>query len=200
MKAALEQFYENLSRARALSGLAKSLLAITTTVIDLTDLYRAALVLGVSALDQFVHEFVRLGMIEVHRGSRMATDANLSFRIPLSAARNGIADPARDDWLDAAVREAHSWQSFQSPDKIADAIRLVSGVRLWEEVGKEIGSDAKAVRVRLTAIVVRRNQVAHEADIDPTNPGNRWPIDSVMVEDALDYINRIVHAIYKTAA
>jgi hypothetical protein len=199
MKPALDQFNENISRARVLSGLARSLAALTTTAVDLSDIYRASLVLGVSALDQFVHEFVRIGMREVHRGNRPVTDANLSFRIPLGAARLGIADPTRDDWLDATVREAHSWQSFQHPDKIADAIRLVSGVKLWEGVAKETGTDAKAVKVRLTAIIDRRNQIAHEADMDPTNPGNRWPISSALTEDALDYIERLVHAIYKSA-
>ena len=61
-----------------------------------------------------------------------------------------------------------------------------------------MGSDAKAVKVRLTAIINRRNQIAHEADLDPTNPGNRWPIDNILTEDALDYIDRMVHAIYKS--
>jgi hypothetical protein len=199
MKTALDQFNENLSRARALSGLAKSLMALTTTAVDLSDIYRASLVLGVSALDQFVHEFVRLGMLEVHRGNRSATDAHLFFRIPLGAARVGIAEPTRNEWLDTVVREAHSWQSFQHPDKIADAIRLVSGLKLWDEVAKEIGADARTVKTRLTAIIDRRNQIAHEADMDPTNPGNQWPIDSILTEDALDYIDRVVHAIYKVA-
>jgi hypothetical protein len=198
MKLALDQFDENLSRARALSGLAKTLVGLTTAVVDLTDIYRASLVLGVSALDQFVHEFVRLGMLEVHQGTRPPTDTNLSFRIPLSAVRAGIADPSRSDWLDASVRDAHSWLSFQHPEKIAGAIRLISEVKLWDAVARAIGSDASAVKVRLIAIVDRRNQIAHEADMDPTNPGNRWPIDSALVEDALSYIRLLAHAIYSS--
>ncbi len=200
MQAALDQFQVNLSRSRILAGIADSVAALTTTAVDLTDIHRASLVLGVSALDHFVHEFVRLGMLEVHRGNRPATDANLCFKIPLAAARAGIAHPVQNDWLDAAIREAHSWQSFQRPNKIADAIRLVSGVNLWEEVAKEIGSDANAVKVRLAAIIDRRDQIAHEADMDPTNPGNRWPIDSALVNNALDYIDHLVRAIYKSAA
>ncbi|MBC5795399.1 hypothetical protein H5968_09610 [Sphaerospermopsis sp. LEGE 00249] len=32
----------------------------------------------------------------------------------------------------------------------------------------------------------RRNKIAHEADIDPTfGLGNRWPIDELMVGDAV---------------
>ena len=200
MKAALDQFQTNVARARALSGIAESLGALTTLVVDVTDIHRAALVLGVSALDHFVHEFVRLGMLEAHRGNRPVTDANLSFKIPILAVRTGFANPAQDDWLDEAIRKAHSWQSFEHPDKIADAIRLVSAIKLWQEVANEIRSDAQAVKASLTAIVDRRNKITHEADIDPTNPGHQWPINGVLVKDALDFLDRVVHTIYKLAS
>jgi hypothetical protein len=199
MKAALDQFQTNLVRARTLSGVAESIGALTTPAIDVTDIHRASLVLGVSALDYFVHEFVRLGMLEVHRGKRPATEASLSFKIPIIAVRTGFADLTKDDWLDEAVRETHSWQSFQHPDKIADAIRLVTAVKLWQQVATEIGSDAPAVKARLIVIVDRRNKIAHEADMDPTNPGNQWPISAALVKDALNFIDRVVQAIYKLA-
>lgn len=199
MKAALDQFGENLSRARSLCGLADSLAALTTEAVDSTDLYRASLVLGVSAVDHFVHEFVRLGMVEVHSGSRAPTEAHLAFKVPLSVARAAIADASDGAWLDGAVREAHSWLSFQHPDKIADAIRLVSGVRLWEEVAREMGTDSRAVKAQLSAIVDRRNKIAHEADLDPTNPGQRWPIDGELVRNALSYLDQVVRAIFQVA-
>jgi len=196
MKAALDQFAENIARARAISGLAHSLKGLTTPAIDLTDLYRASIVLGVSALDHFVHEYVRLGMIEVHQGKRASTEANLSFKLPLSAARLGISNPGQDDWLDQAIRDAHSWVSFQTPDKIANAVRLVSNIKLWEEIGKTLGVPAKQAKKELTAIIERRNKIAHEADIDPVNPGFRWPIDEALVAKALDYLERLVNAIF----
>jgi len=199
MKAALDQFQTNLARARTLSGVAESIGALTTPAIDITDIHRASLVLAVSALDYFVHEFVRLGMLEVHRGQRPATETNLSFKVPIVAVRTGLANLTQDDWLDEAVREAHSWQSFQHPDKIADAIRLVSAVKLWQQVANEIGSNATAVKARLIVIVDRRNKIAHEADMDPTNPGNQWPISGALVKDALDFIDCVVQAIYKSA-
>ena len=36
------------------------------------------------------------------------------------------------------------------------------------EIGKDLGTDTKALKARLTAIVDRRNKIAHEADMDPT--------------------------------
>lgn len=199
MQAAFDQFCENLARARSLAGLAQSLSNLTTPAVDLSDVLRASLVLAVSALDHFVHEFVRLGMLEVHRGNRPTTDAYLSFSVPMSAAREAIADTGRDDWLDQAIREAHNWQSFQHPDKIADAVRLMSDVKLWEQVAPELGMTGKTVKTQLSAIVDRRNKVAHEADMDPTNPGDRWPINEILVRDAIDFVERVAQAICKVA-
>jgi len=199
MQAAIDQFCENLARARSLAGLAQSLSSLTTAAVDLSDILRASLVLAVSALDHFVHEFARLGMLEVHRGHRPTTDAYLSFRVPMSAAREGMADTSRDEWLDQAIREAHSWLSFQHPDKIADAIRFVSNVRLWEQVASELGMTSRTVRAQLGAIIDRRNKIAHEADMDPTNPGLRWPINEALVRDAIDFIEKMAQAMFKVA-
>ena len=90
--------------------------------------------------------------------------------------------------------------SFQFPDKIADAIRLVSTVKLWEAVALKRNEDIKATKAQLRAIVDRRNQIAHEADLDPTNAGERWPIDGPLVEEAIDFIESIVRAIYEVAS
>lgn len=199
MQAALNRFRENLDRSRSLAGLAASLSKLTTEAVDLTDILRASLVLGVSALDNFVHEFVRLGILEVNQGNRLATDAHLSFKVPLYAVRIAIGDTSKDEWLDLAIREAHSWLSFQQPEKIADAIRLMSAVQLWESVSREMGMTAKGVKTQLNAIVDRRNKIAHEADMDPTNPGHRWPIDEALVEEALDFLDKLTAAIFKVA-
>ena len=117
----------------------------------------------------------------------------------MSAAREGMADTSRDEWLDQAIREAHSWLSFQHPDKIADAIRFMSNVRLWEQVASELGMTSRTVRAQLGAIIDRRNKIAHEADMDPTNPGLRWPINEALVRDAIDFIEKMAQAMFKVA-
>ena len=66
-------------------------------------------------------------------------------------------------------------------------------------MGTELESTPKAVKAQLIAIVDRRNKIAHEADMDPTNPGERWPISNVLVHDAFDYIESVVRAIDKVA-
>ncbi|WP_416233475.1 HEPN domain-containing protein [Anabaena sp. UHCC 0451] len=55
----------------------------------------------------------------------------------------------------------------------------------------------KKIKQDLQEIVKRRNKIAHEADIDPTlGLGNRWPIDELLVGDAVDFIEQVVESIH----
>jgi hypothetical protein len=199
MHSALQQFRSNLLRARELGTLATAVTQITTTAIDVSDMWRAQIVLGVSALDYLIHELARIGMIEISKGTRPQTDAFSKFQLPLEAVERAINGQSHESWLGDTVREKHSWISFQHPDKIADAIRLISPKKLWEDVGRELNLPAKEVKLRVEMIVDRRNKIAHEADMDPANPGFRWPISHQMASDALDEIERIAQALFKVA-
>lgn len=199
MHNALLQFRTNLLRARELGTLAVAVTKITTTAIDVSDMWRAQIVLGVSALDYLIHEMARIGMIEIAKGIRPTTDAFSKFQLPLNAVEHALNGQSHESWLGDTVREKHSWISFQHPDKIADAIRLISPIKLWEEVGSELNLTAKDIKLRIEMIVDRRNKIAHEADMDPTNPGFRWPIHQQMASDALDEIERVAEAVFKVA-
>ncbi len=139
-------------------------------------------------------------MIESAAGARPKTDAFRRFQLPLGAVDLGFSGQPHDVWLGEAVREKHSWLSFQHPDKIADAIRLISSIKLWDEVGQEMGMTAGDVKIQLEVIVDRRNKIAHEADMDPTNPGFRWPITQVMVKESLDFIEKVAEAVFRRVA
>lgn len=101
-------------------------------------------------------------------------------------------------WLEDEIRERLGYQSFQQPDKIADAVRLISDKRLWEEVAGELSRSPRDIKQQLAAIVDRRNKIAHEADIDPTfGIGDRWSINEALVNDAVDFIEQIVEVIHQ---
>ena len=184
----LAEFERNLDRAKYLVELEESLKTITTEVMDLSDLLRAALVLGVGAFDHFIHEHVRTEMLAVHSGFRPRTPAYERFHIPMGVVTTALTKPGAAEWLDEAIRANHGWKSFQHPRKIADAIKLISPVRVWQEVADELGRDPSSVKTQLMAIVDRRNKIAHEADMDPTDPGSRWPITPSLVRDALSFV------------
>ena len=196
MQAAINQFRINIDYVRHLGTIYKALRSQTTVALDLSDILRAQLVMAVSVLDYYIHEIVRLGMLEIYHGHRIQTEAFSRFQIVLSGALQCISNPTSDDWLEDQIRNRHSFQSFQQPDKIADAIRLISDVELWKEVAKHLGKTSDDVKQQLTLIVNRRNQIAHEADIDPSF-GTRWPIDEILVNESVGFIEQLAETIYK---
>ena len=198
MQSALDQFHISISRVRDLIAVHNSIKAQSTPALDLSDILRAALVLSVSALDYYVHEVVKLGMLEVHRGTRSEPPAFAKFQINLGSAREWLsADVGLDYWLEDEIQQRHSYKSFQQPDNIADAIRLISDKKLWEEVRKVMNRTAKDIKQELGIIVDRRNKISHEADIDPTlGLGNRWNINEADVNNAVDFIEKVVESIH----
>jgi RiboL-PSP-HEPN len=199
MQPAIDLFRISIARVRDLIAVHNSLKAQASSVLDLSDMLRAALVLAVSALDYYIHEVVRIGMLEIHRGQRPEPPAFSGFQISLGNARAGInAGQNIDSWLEDEIRQRHSYKSFQQPNAIADAVRLICDKKLWEEVSINMGSPAKDIKQQLSLIVDRRNKIAHEADIDPTlSLGNRWPIDELLVNEAVDFLEQVVESIHK---
>lgn len=96
------------------------------------------------------------------------------------------------------MRDRHSFLAFQQPDKVADAIRLFSEAKLWQAVAAMLGEAELKVKERLRLIVDRRNKIAHEADIDPSYPGARWPISVNDVAAITDFLRRVVEAVHAT--
>ena len=101
-----------------------------------------------------------------------------------------------DSLLNPAIVERHELLSFQRPDRISDAVRLVAVVPggLWPAVAEK-GSfgDAAEVKTRLNLIVDRRNAIVHEDDKD--TQGNRKPIDKPLVVEALETLETVVAAL-----
>ncbi len=179
MQAAIEQFRLNIRRVRDLGSIYQILSAQTTQALDLSDVLRSELIMGVSALDLYVHELVRLGMLEVFNGARIPTDAFLRFQVTLDGTLKAVANPGNSEWLDQEIRTRHGHRSFQDPEDIANAIRLVSGSRLWNEVATHLSSTPEDIRTRLKLIVDRRNKIVHEADVDPSYAGaGLWSIEA----------------------
>ena len=190
---AIDAFRTSMDRARHLGGLHDDLSSLTTSAVDSSDLLRAQLVLGVSALDYYVHEITVLGMVAVLEGRRPRTPAFLKYRVAMDSVLSGSTGYA---WFESDIRERHSFLSFQQPDKIADAIRLFSDVNLWQQVALQLSMPEQDVKARLKLIVDRRNKIAHEADVDPCFPNMRWPSIQSDVDHSLNFVAHICESIY----
>ena len=195
MSTAIESFRNNILSVRHLGALHDAVNSLTTSAVNCDDILRSQIVLAVSAFDHFIHELVRIGILESFAGTRPRTDAYCRFQVPLQAAHSGLA-AGGESWLSEQVRQKHSYQTFQNPDNVADAVRLICPKKLWVEVGAALGISDSNVKAQLRLLVERRNKIAHEADTDPSYPGQRWPIDKNLVDDATNFLSEISEAIF----
>lgn len=150
---------------------------------------------SVSALDHYVHALVREEMLATAIGQRTQTDGFKRFSISLEASLRAAQGASPTDWMEDEVRRQHGHLSFQHPDKIADAVRLISDQPLWPALAIQLGMTAQNLKQRLLLIVTRRNRIAHEADRDPTPPHERWPISVSDVERAMALVEQLVAGI-----
>ncbi|WP_229405218.1 hypothetical protein [Micromonospora sp. NBRC 110038] len=189
----LRVFGENLTFARDLVATANVLAAQTTAAIKTDDLLRSALVQGVSAFDHYVHEEVKARMLLTQQGLHPRAAGFDRFRVSLSSVDIALRS-ATTAWLEVEIREQHGYLAFQQPDKVADAFRLVTDVKLWPAVAAHLSRPADELKRQLKLVVERRNTIVHEADMDPTPPRTRYPINGGMVTLSLDFLEELVLA------
>ncbi len=198
MQSAIEQFRVNVAHIGDIGSIANVLATQTTSALDISDILRAELVMVVSVLDHYVHELVRLGMLDAYRNNRVRTPAFLQFQVSLAGTMSAIANPSDEVWIEQEIRARHGHRTFQTPENIAMALSLISEAKLWDAVADHIQMSSQDVRDTLKTIVDRRNQIAHEADMDPSYPDTRWLINAQMVDEAVNFVDRIAEAIYVT--
>lgn len=193
MPSSIDRFKASIAEIRDLKATIDQLNNITTSALNVEDFYRGQVVLLISSLDHFIHEFVLEEMISIYDGNRNPTPAFLRFQIPVSSTLN---NKPSSSFFASHIREKHSWLSFQDPNKIADAIRLISDKKIWEEVAPKFGISAGDLKSKLKLVVDRRNKIAHESDLDPSYPGRKWPISSTDVLSIINFIDDLGNEIY----
>jgi len=193
MSNAINQFKASIQGIKDLTSTIDYIDKSTTGVLDTSDLYRSQIVLIISSLDYFIHEFVLEEMLEIYNGNRITTPTFNRFPVPIATT---LVMRPPDNIVSSHIRQKHSWLTFQYPDKIADAIRLISEKKLWEEVSPSFSLSAKDLKAKLKLIVERRNKIAHESDMDPSFPGNKWPISQTDVYEITEFIEKLGIEIY----
>lgn len=184
---------------------------------ELSDLLRAELVNIVSGMDQFFHEIVRIGILNSYRGISPQTDKYRTIPFNFLVLQKiihctSIKKPTCNEelpeyWIGNGVIDFLKTFSFQKIDKIKDALSFI-----WDEPHKlqlviqkmtysnfpnsVINKKQKFLEEKMDLIVLRRNQIVHEADFDIFT-GSKQSIKLSWVDDAIIFIIDFVYAVYE---
>ena len=202
----IDHFKDVWGRCAQLSALHAYLSANATAALPLDEMLRSEWVARVSALDLYIHELVAQKMMDVYEGTRPTTPSFLQFKVSietLTRIRNAVIPTDASSAFELEVRSTLERITYQDPETIADGVRLISGVELWNELAVIIKgatqankvSLAKVIKKDLSLICARRNKIAHEGDLQPIPPREPWPISRLNLDFVSGTIEDIVNAI-----
>ena len=207
MKAAHDQFTRNFKHIREIDALYKFLQDTLLLSTDLSDLLRAQIVYSVSALDALIHEFIRIGMLLQFQGKRNTTEKFKSFTITTHSILNiqasiatspaTISLPPPEYYYELEIVMKNRNNAFQDPEKISDGLSLIWNEKhKWQVIAAQIGSDEQTIKQTLRNIVLRRNQIVHEADND-IQTGLKNKIDYNDVQISTSFIETLGAGLYE---
>jgi hypothetical protein len=172
---------------------------------ELAELLRAALVLGVSGLDRYIHERTIKQIVTALRSSELSRQQE-DLSIPATLALRLGADllkahkakklrrPANE--VRKALQDTLCKRPFQSWHDLEFAFSLIGIRDMASQVqSKNKLSSVKPLKAELNQIVRRRNQIVHEGDLVRHQRGGkprRHPIDAAYVRRSMDFIDNLV--------
>ena len=203
MNRAIQQFETNLNSVKQLGVIYLAFVNKITQAISLDELLRAEFVLAVGALDCYVHDVVRIGMGGLFKAAQREPNAYLNFAVSLDFVKKLLLESSGTEKLslfEQEIRRLHAYRTFQTAENISQALSFIGIKAIWDKVGTILGMNSSDVRTQLDLIVDRRNRIVHESDVDPSlGIGNKYPIDFLLVDRAVGFLNSVAHAIHQIA-
>jgi hypothetical protein len=201
----ISYFQDVWARCDELKGLHAYLDKNLTPALSPDELLRSEWVARVSALDLYIHELVAQGLLSIFEGRRSICPGYYKFSCStetIMRIRNATSGSEASSAFNLDVRSKLSRITYQYPNDIADGIRLISPIELWNEIALRRGANqadmskaAKAIKTDLSLVAERRNKIAHEGDLQPGAPRTPWPISRTDVDFASGLIEGIVNDI-----
>lgn len=193
----IEQFKLHISEIKKMRDLYNFNSQILSPGIDIDGVLRSEIVFIVSALDQYIHQMILDRMIDIILNNRSNPSSFCKLLLGLDSLNNILNIVNTGNMTDIVpfieqdIKIKLSWRSFQQPDKINEALKMINDKNIWKEVSTLYGMAVNDIKERLSVIVKRRDCIAHEADFDPVN-NCQYSISPSITKEAVNFIIDIV--------
>lgn len=197
LSAITNRFTNNLSSIKAQFELVEQLKAEGN--MQYKDILRSQIVFLDSALDFFMHEVTKYGMVQIFQGVWAKTERYDNFSIRLGEISDILRNPEQENWFLDIVNDSYAEETFMSADSVIGQLNLI-GVkwqsiadRAFYEQGSTIPTKDK-FKSTLNTLFRRSNQIAHQADC-LHETGAKIDIERETVEKYICDVEKIVFAI-----
>ena len=195
---AKNNFDRNLSYVNDIGSIYDEVVRLAPTLTtQASQLLRSQFVLLVSALDTYIHDIVRIGILQVYQGSRPVSKnlGRLSFTYNDLSELEAQSPMMKTPTLEQIIRRINSEDSYQSSKSIEYALGLIGVTGIWSKLSSKLTMRPDDIKTKLDLIVRRRNQIAHESDYNPSTGGQR-DINKDELDKTKSFILLLIDAIH----
>lgn len=188
MNIAIEQFNFLMKDTRQISNVYQH---FNLPILD--DLLRWQWTQSVSALDKYIHDVIRVGVIMTYTKQIIPTRSFSNFLIPLSILEDPVLISTSFEQF--VVRKL-SYSSYQTPDKINEGLSLIwSEEHKWQCIADNMNLPKSYLTTKLNLIAQRRNQIVHQGDY-PSYHLEKEELTMPQVTEVTDFIEKLVKTIH----
>lgn len=162
-----------------------------TSTLNTRWILRAAIVFVVSALDTYFHDKVKYRVGHYRFGTLPPQLAR--FEIPLGELETWQRAHRKGNVLRNWVTAYLATRPLQSPEAIADALKLVGITDFWATIAGN-PTRVSALKNFVNVMVRRRNQIAHEGDRQQSRRSGKklHPIGRQTIVKYIDFVEKLV--------
>lgn len=197
-----QRFDENIQSIQKQFEVAEAL-KTTGKIAECKTIWRSQIVFLESALDFYIHELSKYGMMSIFSGKWPKTDRYNNFQMPMRYIEQGLKSSESNKWLLEYVNRKFTRDVYMSWDVLVDQLNML-GIHLKSiletifpkpTMPDPTYKDGEKI---LKALYERRNQIAHQSDrLHSTAEQN--DITKEYVEECITHIQAIIDGIHLKA-
>jgi hypothetical protein len=178
-----------------------------------SELLRASVVAAISALDRYMHDLVLLHSWRLlSKPEDQIPNELKKIAIPVTATKRALRrlrenSTARPGHIvkEAIQEHLHRHYTFQKPDDILKASKMLGVSNFWQSVANEmpVSPTKQDVIMSLRKIAARRNQIVHEADLVRKTKAKEITLRDISRREAhiwIEWMTEFVNAIDRVVA
>ena len=165
------------------------------------DILRSQIVFIDSAFDFYLHEILKLGIINMFHGDwTPKTDKYNNLLFDMKTLEAAITDDVSDEWLKNWINNKYSGKPLMSYEDFVDVCNLLAlnvqdiADKLFYDKNSRTPTRDK-LKYIISRLCARRNQIAHQSDRKREN-AEREDITRDYVNETLEDIRKIVDAVH----
>lgn len=161
------------------------------------NILRGQVSLLLSAVDFYIHEIIKIELLNIIKGERKKTPSLKNCMISVETFLEYLSSLNTNNQIfEDEIIYRNSFKSFLEPDKMAEALSLITEKKIFKELFSELGLlKTKELKDKIKEIFRRRNSIVHQMDYDYSTRSQQV-ITREEVESYIEFYDKFIQKLH----